>query len=260
MTRRALAEESITKNTKPTKLRRELDSYSIHMGFRLRFTSPLIMHAFDQKAVEQMLHKQMKHPVEQLPKVPADCIERATMRNEKGEIALLCAQIKAAVLAGASGLEATKGLQLRSKFWVVGNSIPIAYDSQTNRIDMVMVGVWPSRVADVRFRPQFNNVRCSIVVEVPETIVPEMVYALLNRAGKIGVGDWRPQKGGQFGKFVVEEAIMSQDELRTVMTACAPMVPPLVIPEWAMNAEISPVLLARIMDESRRSDAPEENE
>ena len=218
----------------------------ITRAYRIKFTSPIIMNKFDQKSVEEILHRQMGHPVEQMPKKPRECIERATTRNSLGQVCLLPAAFKKSILTGSSGLTTVKGLQLRTKLFVVGHSIPIEYSSQINRMDMVKVGPWNNRVADVRFRPQFNDVRCIIAVRAPAKVDESLIVELINRGGEVGIGEWRPEKLGEFGTYEVESVVLGVDELQAVITACEPLIPPLVIPDWALDAEISPELLKRI--------------
>jgi len=215
-------------------------------GFLVRFTAPLIMNKFDQKSVEEILHRQLGHPVERMPKKPRECIERATTRNTLGQVCILPAAFKKSILTGTSGLTTVKGLQLRTKFFVCGHSIPITYSTQVNRMDMVKVGTWNNRVADVRFRPQFNDARCIIVVRAPVKVSQEMLREIIDRGGEVGIGEWRPEKLGDFGTYEVEGAIQDVEELRAAMTACEPLIPPLTIPEWALDAEINPELLKRI--------------
>ncbi len=220
-------------------------------AFKIRFTAPLIMHAFSQKAMEEILRKQLGLPVEQTPKVPSQCLELATTRNTKGQPCILPAAFKKATLSGAAGLELAKGLKLRSQFWIVGQSVPIKFEGKIDRVDMVKVGPWNKRVSDVRFRPMFHGVKCTIVVKVPAKINPGLVVDLLDRGGEMGVGEWRPSRGGSYGTYEVDDVVTAPAQIRAAMRACDPMIPPLVIPSWALDAEISPTVLARIMAEQQ---------
>lgn len=226
------------------------------MGWEI-FISRLIMNRFDQKTMEQMLQDQMGIPREQTPKVPRDCLERATMRNENGEICILPAAFKKSILSGATGLKKTSGLNLRSKMFVTGHSIPIEYESKIDRVDMVRVGPWNNRVADIRFRPQFNNVTAILVMRFPSKISQPMMDELINRGGEQGVGEWRPEKGGDFGTYEVKRTITDLDELSAVMKQQSSWIPPLTIPAWALDSEISATLAAKIMSGDRTDlDAP----
>lgn len=224
---------------------------AIVMAFRLRFTAPLIMHNFDQKSVEEILMKQAGMPVEQKPKIPRECIERATTRNANGVPAILPSAFKKATLSGATGLQMAKGLKLRSRLWIMGQSIPISYESKQDRMDTVKVGPWNSRTTDIRFRPQFNGVTCNIAVKCPAGITQEMLITILERGGDSGVGEWRPQKGGNFGTYEIDDVITTVEGVKEVIEASSVPIPPLVIPDWAKEIEVSPTVMARIMDENK---------
>lgn len=57
----------------------------------------------------------------------------------------------------------------------------------------------------MRHRARLNVWACEFALEVDEdTLPPEIVHQLLVEGGsKIGVGDYRPEKGGPFGRFAV---------------------------------------------------------
>ncbi len=62
--------------------------------------------------------------------------------------------------------------------------------------------------ADLRYRYAFFPWRASVRIRFPETnISPDSIVALLDRAGRVGVGDWRPgspkSSTGTFGQFYV---------------------------------------------------------
>lgn len=221
------------------------------IGFRLRFTAPIIMHAFSQKALEQMLAAQTGHVLEKLPKVPADEVERCIQRNTDGVVCLLPVHFKKAIASGAAGLDVAKGLKINSSLRVLGHGIPITYDEMVPGMDPCMVGGWRNRTADIRFRPYFHGARCSIVIGMPEKMTSDLLVSLVNKAGYGGIGDWRPQKGGDYGTFEVEDLIATQAEIDEVLKVCEPLVPKLRIPEWAMHIEIDAELAKRIADENR---------
>jgi len=72
------------------------------------------------------------------------------------------------------------------------------------RVDMVRLA-GPSSVADIRFRPDFSEWSCNVVVQYDETVLKlNHVVELMRRAGfGVGIGEWRPEKGGQWGSFDV---------------------------------------------------------
>lgn len=61
------------------------------------------------------------------------------------------------------------------------------------------------RARIMRHRPRLEEWSLEFEFEIEETIIPvETVYDLLVDAGKrVGIGDFRPRKGGPFGRFSV---------------------------------------------------------
>lgn len=59
----------------------------------------------------------------------------------------------------------------------------------------------------MRYRPRFNEWGAKFVLHVDDELLsPEMAHQLLNEAGQsIGIGDFRPEKRGPFGRFRVTE-------------------------------------------------------
>jgi hypothetical protein len=60
-----------------------------------------------------------------------------------------------------------------------------------------------SAVPDIRTRPIFSEWACTLEFQIVSNLVKESQVAnLLAAAGTIvGMGDWRPQKGGSYGRF-----------------------------------------------------------
>lgn len=72
------------------------------------------------------------------------------------------------------------------------------------REDMVKVGMG---TADLRYRPQFNNWYIDLDVKYNEClgISWENMLNAINAAGFVcGLGEWRPERDGDFGRFHVE--------------------------------------------------------
>ena len=74
------------------------------------------------------------------------------------------------------------------------------------------VVVQRSRV--LRTRPRFNEWACVFVVDVDDELVDQSkLENWLSIAGRrIGLGDWRPEKSGVFGKFEVKEIKVLEGE------------------------------------------------
>ena len=66
----------------------------------------------------------------------------------------------------------------------------------------------------LRYRPRFNEWAVEFSVEIDETMIgPKLFRQLVDDAGKkIGLGDFRPACKGPFGRFVVTDWDVEQEE------------------------------------------------
>ena len=208
-------------------------------------TAPYLQNKFSQKAIEEQLRKHMGLSVQREKKVPSECVERATIKNADGVVCIPPTAIKKAILTASATIKGLKKTQIRTSIFIEGNSIPITYSRMVPQMDMVRTsGI--GRTPDVRFRPRFEDWKARLIILFPEMLPVETVVDLLNRAGTVGVGEWRPEKDGTHGTFKVSRNIMDSKEIAEINKACRVQIPGLVIPEWAMNAELTPEMLARI--------------
>jgi hypothetical protein len=81
----------------------------------------------------------------------------------------------------------------------------IPHGTKEYEIDSRRVVIRATGNAVIRHRPRLEKWKLTFHVEVDETIFSkELVLAILTDAGrKVGIGDFRPQKGGPFGRFIV---------------------------------------------------------
>lgn len=211
----------------------------------------LIMHKFSQKSVEEMLRKHMGFTTEREPKRPRDLIERAVIRNTEDAICMPSICFKMAMLDASLPISGLITKRLKGQIWVQGGSIPIEYEKMIPRMDVVRL---PNGNPDVRFRPMFINWKARMLIGYNEALQVETIIDLLQRSGKLGVGEWRPSRNGTFGMFKVTRNITSKKELEEVREQCEPQVQPLVIPDWAMDVEIDDELMSKIANSSDPGD------
>jgi hypothetical protein len=175
----------------------------------IRGTSPLIVHAWSAKAKQIMRDKQTGRASKgREAKKPEEDYEGCFYRLPDGATQTPAglyvfpagAFKDACVRAGQYvGLKMT---YLRGAFHVEGEFAEIEGEPRM-REDMVRVG---AGVADIRYRPEFPAWRTTLqVVCNARAISAEQIVNLLNVAGfSVGVGEWRPEKDGQYGRFEVE--------------------------------------------------------
>lgn len=209
-------------------------------------TADLIQNNFSQKAMEMMLRKHMGFSVPREKKVPSECIELATIYNLDKRVCIPPAALKKAMLTAAASDKNLKKTRLRVDLYVEGSSLPITYEEQENRMDMVRTaGI--GRQPDVRFRPAFKGWKCRVAITFDkDTLSGQTIVDLLHRAGTVGVGEWRPERDGTFGTFDVIREITDKREQREIVNECAVPLVPLVIPSWALDADLDPSDLTKI--------------
>jgi len=211
-------------------------------------TADLIQNNFGQKSVEQMLRKHMGLNVQREAKKPREALENAKIRNVADRICVPPVAFKKGMVAAASQIKTLKKTQLRTDLYVVGNSIPITYEREQARMDMVRTAGMV-RQPDVRFRPSFIGWKARLAIQFGETLSVQSVVDLLNRAGKVGVCEWRPEKNGSFGTYRVSRHISSPREIEEVREECAVPLVALTIPDWAMDLEIDAQTLKKIFSD-----------
>lgn len=206
-------------------------------------TSALIQNHFSQKAVEEMLRKHMGLSVQKEKKNPRQCVQDATILNVGGRVCIPPTAFKNAMLAAATQTKTLKKTQLRIALFIEGQSVPITYSEMVPRMDMVRTaGI--NRTPDVRFRPMFEGWKARLSIQFSDTLSVESVVDLLNRAGSVGVGEWRPEKNGTFGTFRVTRNITDAAEIAEVREQCSVPLVPLKIPTWALDMDIDPQALS----------------
>ena len=200
--------------------------------------TPLIVHAWDEKAKRMIALKQqqkkvgakhdIKVPVNDFinsmywltpkPENGADddeAIANVTKAFEEGaKFGFPCNGIKAAIISGAyrAGLD-VKMTELRGTFFIEGQTEASTIDLAEivgpypeSREDMVRVGGM-SKTADIRYRAEFKDWSIPLTLKYNKggKYSLEQLLNMVNYGGFVtGIGEWRPEKDGQFGMFHLE--------------------------------------------------------
>lgn len=173
-----------------------------HLRVRLVGDSPLISHKWSEKAKKQMLSKQMKEAKQaKEAKNPEQDYLDSLYEHPDGGYGFPCVAFKAAAV-GACRFADMKMTEARGAFHVNGELAQIE-GLPTPREDMVRVGMG---TADIRYRGEFREWSTELDISYnASSISPAQIVNLLNLAGfGVGVGEWRPEKDGPYGRFHVE--------------------------------------------------------
>lgn len=178
--------------------------------------TPLISHAWDEKAKLMMLNKQMKKATDgREARDPfSEFVTSLYWLSEKPEnptmedvlnatfgfpvIAFKAAAVDGGYQSGALDKKTTA----RGAFQIVGDMAVIEGKPEM-REDMVRIGMG---TADLRYRGEFKEWATTLHIRYnAKAMSMEQIINLFNIGGfACGVGEWRPSKDGAFGTFHVE--------------------------------------------------------
>ena len=188
--------------------------------------TPLIMHAWSEKAKRMMLEAQMgiakgkkkevKNPADDfirsmywLTPMPED----GTMESFEEAIAngarfgFPVTAFKQAAISAAYRMGWAKDkMSMRGAFYIDSDEngmIEIHADTPEMREDMVKVGMG---TADIRYRGEFKNWYADLTISYNANgqYSLENIVNIINAGGYVcGVGEWRPERDGQYGMFHV---------------------------------------------------------
>jgi hypothetical protein len=163
--------------------------------------SPLITHAWSAKAKQMMLDKQMKRGKQaKEAKDPEQDYQESIYHLPDGGCGFPAIGIKACAIRGAKSLGMVMS-DMRAAFHIEGDLLRIEGEPRP-REDMVRVGMG---TADIRYRAEFPDWAILLTIAYnARTISVEQIVAMLDAGGfGTGIGEWRPEKDGQFGRFHV---------------------------------------------------------
>lgn len=172
-------------------------------------TSPLIVHRFSEKAKRQMLDAMQGRKNPKVAKDPEAEYEAAFYRTKDDGYGFPCIAFKAATIGGArfySGVTMTALKQFmffQGEPGVDGQKLVRIEGEAHMREDVVKVG---RNGTDLRYRPEFSEWTTVIeVIYVTSALTRGSVLSLIDAGGMgVGVGEWRPEKDGDFGTYRID--------------------------------------------------------
>jgi hypothetical protein len=172
--------------------------------------TPLIVHRFSEKAKAKMLADMQGQKTPKQPKRPEEEYEAAFYRLRSGGYGVPAVAFKLATVGGARfyGRDVTM-TALRQFLFFKGQPakdgqslVPIAGEPHM-REDVTRVARGGT---DLRYRPQFDEWSAVLVVRyVTSALTRASVLSLIDAGGMgVGVGEWRPERDGDFGTYQVD--------------------------------------------------------
>jgi hypothetical protein len=163
--------------------------------------SPLIVHAWSEKAKKAMLDVHMKRAKQpKQAKDPEADYEACFYRTDSGAYGFPAIGVKAAMISACRFAD-MKMTEARGAFHIDGEMLEIIGEP-TMREDMVRVGMGKP---DIRYRPEFQEWTIIAPIKFNSSVISaEQIANLINIAGfGVGIGEWRPERNGQYGRFHV---------------------------------------------------------
>jgi hypothetical protein len=203
-----------------TKALAERRANVVRLALRLTGATPLLMHRWSQKAIIEMVGKMVGQPVPRPPKDLTQEYEDSWFRNTDGQLAIPCRIVKAAIVNGAittGGV--TSKAELKRDLRVMGYTSPIRTHGGDRRMDCRIAS--NNGTPDMRSRAVIpEGWEFDIVLQFPTTLTPDKVMSALEGAGSsIGLCDWRPERGGDYGTF--EVGVLSDGEIDRILKDCS---------------------------------------
>lgn len=191
--------------------------------------SPLIVHAWSEKAKREMLDKQMKKAKgAKAAKDPVADFQSSLYRMADGGYGFPSVGFKSAAVTAITSVGGMTKVAARQAFHILGEDVDVAgaFDGTKARQNLVRIdGGEPSMredtvrigmgTADLRYRGEFADWSARLLVRYNANVLSEaQILNIINVAGfAVGVGEWRPERDGGHGMFhVATEADIARME------------------------------------------------
>jgi hypothetical protein len=212
--------------------------------------TPLICHAWSEKAKNAMLLKQTKavKPGREA-RVPEEDFAAALYsmgedKHGKEMFGFPATAVKRCIVSAAHKDKGLARSALQAALWIHHDIVRVrpalagavcdmplirVYGTEPEmREDMVRVGAGLNKTASLSYRAQFSRWAMRITGVLNNTnMVPVSAMMELARAAgmTVGIGDWRTEKGGMFGSFVVASEDMSHEWEKFARSGDAALLP-----------------------------------
>jgi hypothetical protein len=182
--------------------------------------TPLLQHRFNEP--EEAGAKTRKIHVKD--EDPRDAAEKAAYRDGDGSLCMPGAAVSR-LLREAGGAHKQRGSRKSLKYVIpaatlVLEDMIVLRDDEgapltSFEVDSRPVVIPATKGRVMRHRPRLNKWAMEFTIEVDEDMIDaSTIHQLISEGGaKIGLGDYRPERGGPFGRFqVVQWGVMAQPQ------------------------------------------------
>jgi len=170
--------------------------------------TPLLQHKWSESVIAGLREKRSgRKSKDRNVRDPEKEANEATYFDAKGNYGVPVAAIKAALIGAADNSLGLPKTYVRKALFIQcddpGNILEMKTKAPIIREDLIRVS---NTQPDLRYRPEFPP-GWKITIDISydaDILTKNDILNLFNRAGfGIGIGDWRPEKGGEFGRFEI---------------------------------------------------------
>lgn len=174
--------------------------------------TPLIVHNFSAKSRQMMLDAMQGKKAPAVAKNPDNEYNDAFYRLDDKRSGFPAIGFKSAIVSAARFYgKDVKMTELRQFIFVKGemsnqHQLPLVeiLGEPEMREDTVRVGMGK---ADLRYRPMYRDWRAQLEIQFVSSLLSlDSLASLIEAAGMgVGIGEWRPEKKGEFGTFEIDK-------------------------------------------------------
>ena len=182
--------------------------------------TPLLVHAWSEKAKRQMLEAQTKKATRGRETRDPDADYRSSIyRLPDGSHGIPSVGLKNAAVTACTSIASVTKVAARQAFFILGQrstSNGAHQGALTSDSLVPLLGLAPPNMhealvrvgmgnADLRWRAEYFPWACEFIVRFNErALSAEQVINLIDTAGfAVGINEWRPEKSGDLGRFHV---------------------------------------------------------
>ena len=167
----------------------------------IKGTTPLLVHRFPMAGADEPSKKRTGVPDWQAE------AEIALYKDENGTLYEPASHIEASLQNAAKSFKIA-GKRGATYGKLVGATLEVYPDAIPHKITEYVIDSRPvviQRARIIRYRPRFDEWELDFTLRLlDEQLKIDVVKEILDQAGLyVGIGDYRPQRGGKFGKFMV---------------------------------------------------------
>lgn len=166
------------------------------VAVRISGLSPLLMHKFPEV------------PIEAFDKKPKEeQAELSVYRDAHGKLSIPCVCMQRALVSAAtySKGKGRASLQKQAAACLLVQPVNLSLETDEYAIDARPVVIPATKGRVMRYRPRIDEWSVDFDVTYDETLItPVQMREIVDNAGKrVGVLDFRPERKGPFGRFIV---------------------------------------------------------